>query len=321
MRKIIICIMIIFLFMLSGCTINNDNDDNKDKTEDELIKINKVTFVFDSSDLNKNISVKEEGLDIKIDELEEDSDEIGSFKSFEITISKKDGFEIASDVVIEWEKTENEEATIASKKINKEEIKVIIKKYQEKGNDEPVFTYIDEINYKFISNNKEIEVNNDNIKYELIDEINTDKDNSVIICEYKLTLTPNDNYKFSDVVTLNWEKDNSEECVIKEKSESSDKIIIIFRKEIHLLFKVEISLDTLNYTVSSNSEYYSAEIVKPLDYLVIVTKVTMELSPSDDFVFIVNEKEISKDKYKIDVVDNKFVLTYKIDDPNWTPYY
>ena len=265
--------------------------------------------------------IKEEGLSASLKELDEDSDETGTFKTFEITITKKEGYEIKSDAVIEWEKKNSEDASIVSKKINKDEVIITIKKYIEKGNDTPVVTSIDEINYKFVSSNKELVINNDNITYELKDNVITDKDNSVITYEYTLTLTPKENYEFSSDIILTWQKDDLEECVISEKEETSSKIVITFKKEIYLLFKVEITLDTLNYTVESDSRYYSAEIVKPLDYLYIVTKVTLELNISDDFVFIVNGKEISSDKYKIEVVDNKNVLTYKIDDPNWTPYY
>ena len=288
MKKIIICLMFILLLVFTGCKTsnNNDNQNNKDDNKEELIAINKITILFDSDNLSNDMLIKEEGLSASLKELDEDSDETGTFKTFEITITKKDGYEIKSDAVIEWEKKNSEDASIVSKKINKDEVIITI-----------------------------------NITYELKDNVITDKDNSVITYEYTLTLTPKENYEFSSDIILTWQKDDLEECVISEKEETSSKIVITFKKEIYLLFKVEITLDTLNYTVESDSRYYSAEIVKPLDYLYIVTKITLELNISDDFVFIVNGKEISSDKYKIEVVDNKNVLTYKIDDPNWTPYY
>ena len=53
----------------------------------------------------------------------------------------------------------------------------------------------------------------------------------------------------------------------------------------------------------------------------IVIKVTSDMKLMDELMFYVNDELIDTSKYKIEYIENKYVLTYKIADPNWTPYY
>ena len=100
-----------------------------------------------------------------------------------------------------------------------------------------------------------------------------------------------------------------------------NEYIAHFSKVFDVTRKIEIKLNTSKYTVESLTEGVEAEIVKPLDYLVIVTKVYFNKEISVDFEFISNNKVVSSDKYTIEEYNGGYVLTYKIDDPNWTPFY
>lgn len=96
----------------------------------------------------------------------------------------------------------------------------------------------------------------------------------------------------------------------------SDLIIDAFEDK---LKEIKIVLDTTNYVVSTESSYCTVAIKKPLDYNTIDTIITLnsDVKLASDFKLIVNEKVIDSSKYSY--VDG--VITYIIEDPNWSPIY
>lgn len=98
---------------------------------------------------------------------------------------------------------------------------------------------------------------------------------------------------------------------------------LTFNYNDNIIREIKITLDTTNYIVSSCSDRYQVRIDKPLDYIYIKTIITLNegLVLSNNFKLIVNDVE-ADDKYiKVEMQDEIVVVTYQINDPNWTKPY
>lgn len=147
---------------------------------------------------------------------------------------------------------------------------------------------------------------------------NIEKGQDEVIYTVNVVLGPNEDLSDDLVVTC---KDETNLTTFIDEEIIDNEYIAHFSKVFNVIRKIEIKLNTSKYTVESLTEGVEAEIVKPLDYLVIVTKVYFNKEISVDFEFISNNKVVSSDKYTIEGYNGGYVLTYKIDDPNWTPFY
>ena len=315
MKKIIIILLLILSFDLVCCA-KKEEPENKDKEqyveEPEFIGIDNVVLSFDSETCNLSVS---NHANSELISKESVNDTI----IYKIKIVPLEGYGFLVDkLIFNWTPKDGESAKIDSKNIEKDQIIVIFSKNAETNKTDSIIT---DVSYKFVSEEKLLESQNKNIGLSVDEEIIENKKESIETTKYQVLITPKEGYSFSSDITLNWEKIDTEKCNLTYKSISDNKIILIFEKSVYKLYEIKISLDTTNYVVTGDSSYYSAEIEKPLDYIRIITKVTININISDELVFIVNEKEIAKDKYTIELIEDKYVLTYKIDDPNWTPYY
>lgn len=148
---------------------------------------------------------------------------------------------------------------------------------------------------------------------------NLDKD----VIKYHITLNANEGYEFSSNVAVN---DINKLNPIATLSDNKTLIIDI-KETFNVLHEVKIDLDTRNYTVTSNSSDYQSEIKKPLDYLYIITIIKFTKEPSVDFCFKVynvvksTEVVVKEKDYTMEYSNGEYTITYKISDPNWTPYY
>ena len=134
--------------------------------------------------------------------------------------------------------------------------------------------------------------------------------------KYHIILELNENYLFNFDFKLML---NGEE--LSHLQYNLDGQIIIFDYVDNVVREISIVLDTLNYIVSTDSNKCSVIIQKPLDYIYINTIITLAdgLVFSENFKLIVNNVEIEEENYLIDRQKN--ILTYIIDDPNWTKPY
>ncbi len=86
-------------------------------------------------------------------------------------------------------------------------------------------------------------------------------------------------------------------------------------------YTIKLTLDAKKLTVSSadNADWYELSVKNSSDlqYVITTIKITDPKHQNSSYKLIVNDKEISEKKYS--VKDN--VITYKVDDPNWTDYY
>ena len=147
---------------------------------------------------------------------------------------------------------------------------------------------------------------------------NIEEGQDEVIYTVNVVLGPKEDLSDDLVVTC---KDETNLTTFIDEEIIDNEYIAHFSKVFNVIRKIEIKLNTSKYTVESLTEGVEAEIVKPLDYLVIVTKVYFNKEISVDFEFISNNKLVSSDKYTIEGYNGGYVLTYKIDDPNWTPFY
>ena len=317
MKRICVILVILLLCMLVGCKNNEPSIDpnEKDPLVDEGIKIEKVELLFDS-DIN---DPKVEGEVVVKSSTKEEKEDDTTIITYTIEISANEGycFDVES-LDFSWKSKNSETAVIESKEITKYKITIIIKKSLVPQ--VIVDENIEEFSYIIDSGKKTISVSNNNVASSLDEEVICDKQNSKEITKYQILITPHEGYVFSSDLKIN-DMSHDNGLSLTNKTITADSIILIYEKVRSVLYEVRINLDTTNYEVESDSTYYSAEIVQPLDYIKIITKVTVTIDISDDLVFIVNEKEIEKNKYSIEMVEDKYVLTYRIDDPNWTPYY
>lgn len=167
---------------------------------------------------------------------------------------------------------------------------------------------VKEVDISIDFNEKTVSINNQNfiLNYNVYDN------------NYNIKLTLKDEFLFHPEFIL---KSNG-----KELSETdyilSDKTIT-FNYLDNFVREIKINLDTTNYVVSSSSTQCSVLIKKPLDYIYINTIITLNegLVLSENFKLIVNDIEINKEKYSIDDQNGLVVITYQIDDPNWTKPY
>ena len=179
-----------------------------------------------------------------------------------------------------------------------------------------------EIEVLFDSSKSEAHTKNSNVGLEVVTgERHYNSENKKDEVLYTLILDLNKFTNLTSDYTVKALEDASGKAEFKESELKDNKYYIYYLLRIDVTKEVKIKLDTSKYTVEALSEDYTAEIVKPLDYLVIVTKVYFKWEASSEFVFICNDKVIDKDKYTIEKENGKYVLIYKIDDPNWTPYY
>ena len=317
MKRICVILVILLLCMLVGCKNNEPSIDpnEKDPLVDEGIKIEKVELLFDS-DIN---DPKVEGEVVVKSSTKEEKEDDTTIITYTIEISANEGycFDVES-LDFSWKSKNSETAVIESKEITKYKITIIIKKSLVPQ--VIVDENIEEFSYIIDSGKKTISVSNNNVASSLDEEVICVKQNSKEITKYQILITPHEGYVFSSDLKIN-DMSHDNGLSLTNKTITADSIILIYEKVRSVLYEVRINLDTTNYEVESDSTYYSAEIVQPLDYIKIITKVTVTIDISDDLVFIVNEKEIEKNKYSIEMVEDKYVLTYRIDDPNWTPYY
>ena len=314
MRKILFFIVIMSFLLLVSCKKEPEEPKNEEITE--------VTLEFKTDEIK--LDIKESHMTYAYTLTKEQEDEDGTYVLIKIKINPYDGYVFSKNLEFEWIKVEEETAFILNKDITETLISIDFKKYIEKGDIGPIapeIIEIDKITYTFSSKDDIATTDNENISLDYSSNINKDIENNKIIYHYEIVMTPNEGYEFIDDIELSWNKDDSEDTILIREEKTSTNIKLVFEKEEMVLFEVRIVLDTLKYEVSSESSYYVSEIVKPLDYIYITTKVTMNIKPSDDLKFIVNDKEIDKTKYKIELIEDKYVLTYRIDDPNWTPYY
>lgn len=127
-------------------------------------------------------------------------------------------------------------------------------------------------------------------------------------------------YKVSDQDSVKLSKSyqtfNLYELAKKSEGAFCDEIIDEIEGRIK---EVRINLDTAKYSVSCDSEDYSAIIEETKNYDFIVTIITIAEGKklSNSFKLYVNNKEIDKSLYTV----NDSVIRYSIDDPNWTDIY
>lgn len=85
-------------------------------------------------------------------------------------------------------------------------------------------------------------------------------------------------------------------------------------------YKIDLIVDTKKVTVESadDANWYKLDIKNSddLQYLVITVKITDDEYLNSSYKLIVNDKVIESKKYTIK--DN--VITYKMDDPNWSDF-
>ena len=184
-------------------------------------------------------------------------------------------------------------------------------------------SYINTIDFSFdFKTNKLSEIEGCTIsikKDEREYDSNLDKD----VIKYHITLKANEGYEFSSNVAIN---DINKLNPIATLSDNKTLIIDI-KETFNVLHEVKIDLDTRNYTVTSNSSDYQSEIKKPLDYLYIITIIKFTKEPSVDFCFKVynvvkgTEVVVEEKDYTMEYSNGEYTITYKISDPNWTPYY
>ena len=307
MKKVIIVICFLIIIFIVGC--------KKEEIPEEKLLIESFEVTINSEDMLLEVNNDNIKCDFVFDKEELNEEE--HYYLYKAELSSINGYEFIENVTI----TFNNKNDITPTKITKEAkiIKIEFKKALEMPKKENI--KIDSLDFAFSSETKELFISNDNVLAVVSDkeELSDDKVKKTITYEIKISLK--EGYEFNPTLNLKWSKEETEEAKIISTEVSSDQIIVIIEKEIIELKSVEINLDTKKYEVSSDSSYYSAEIVKPLDYLVIVVKITIDINVSSELKFIVNEIEIDSSKYTIEKVDDKYVITYKIEDPNWTPYY
>ncbi len=144
---------------------------------------------------------------------------------------------------------------------------------------------------------------------------------------FELDLVPLDGYKFAIDGRCEVVASFSSDYTHLSTTVNEDRINYSIVKTIDVVKDIKISLDTSKYKVESLVNGVSVEIVKPLDYINIIIEIRTKLELSANFSLIVynvkkdKEEEISFDDFEFEVVDGETIITYKIDDPNWTPYY
>ena len=308
MKKILLIILIIFSAFIIGC--------EKENKPVELEKITSIELSFNSND--KLVLVSSDNSVGKLIKEENEEDEIGLFTRYVVEITPNEGFKFEiNSARIKWNKTDDEEAVISKISTTENLVTITFKKYNSyKPKEKEKVSYI---YYEFYSDELKFSPNNEEIVGSVEEDVEVNKEENKITTLYQILITPIEEYEFSTDITL--VRNNDDGTNLIEQIIENNKVILKFEKIEYQLFKIEINLDTKKYEVSSDSEFYSAEIVKPLDYIYIVTKVTFDIKPSSELEFVVNGETIDNKKYKIEEIDDKYVLTYKIDDPNWTPYY
>ena len=100
-------------------------------------------------------------------------------------------------------------------------------------------------------------------------------------------------------------------------------LLAYFNREDNYVREIKVDLDTTNYVASTNSSQCTVKIKTPLDYIDINTIITIKkgLILDDNFKLIVNNKEIDSNLYSVVNQEDGIVITYRIDDPNWTKPY
>ena len=83
---------------------------------------------------------------------------------------------------------------------------------------------------------------------------------------------------------------------------------------------IDLTLDTKNIKVSVNSDssWLSATVKNSNDlvYIIVTISITDENYQNDLYTLIVNDKEISDSKFSV----SNNIITYIIEDPNWSDY-
>lgn len=305
MKKILVAVLFVLLLFIVGC---------KEESGEKII-INSLRVIVNSEDMNittDNEHVKSSASIINADKIDDDRYVLYSAK-----LSLEKGYEFSIDIVLDFEL--NSEVKV--NKISKMTDSIIIEFKKEIEASTPLKHKIEKLDYSFSSDDGEMNIENENVAYIISEKEEWLKEDNKIKLTYEISINTLDDYEFISNIDVKWLKDSKEDANVTYMEITNNLIFIRIEKIIKELKEVRISLDTINYEVSADSAYYNAEIVKPLDYIKIVIKVTSDMKLMDELMFYVNDELIEESKYKIEYVDNKYVLTYKIDDPNWTPYY
>lgn len=189
-----------------------------------------------------------------------------------------------------------------------------------KENDDPIIEVIDEIYITYDAYLNNYTCSYDYIKIELDESERKYLDNNKDYISHTVKITTDDNHKFNEDIEFHLLQDS---IIIESPTYSVIDGVLYFNgmKYFNVVKEVRVNLDTTKYEVTYNSDIFTAEIKKPLDYIYIYTLVKFIIDPSVEFTFIVNDVEIDTNKYTIERQDEYYLLTYRIDDPNWTPYY
>lgn len=305
MKKILVALLFLFLLFIVGC---------KDKNDKKII-INSLQITFNSEDMNittNNEHVKSSVSTINVDRIDDDH-----YVLYNAKLSLEKGYEFSIDILLDFDL--NDEVKV--NKISKTTDSIIIEFKKEIESSPSLKHEIKKLDYSFSSDDGKINIENDNVTYSVSKKEELLEEDNEIKVTYEIKTNTLDDYEFISNIDVNWLKGSTEDAIVSYIETTNNLIIIRIEKIIKDLKEVRISLDTINYEASADSAYYNAEIVKPLDYIKIVIKVTSDVKLSDELMFYVNDELIDTSKYKIEYTDNKYVLTYKIDDPNWTPYY
>lgn len=104
----------------------------------------------------------------------------------------------------------------------------------------------------------------------------------------------------------------------------NEKIDITTNEDVNLKAEyshvIDLTLDTKNIKVSVNSDssWLSATVKNSNDlvYIIVTISITDENYQNDLYTLIVNDKEISDSKFSV----SNNIITYIIEDPNWSDY-
>lgn len=92
---------------------------------------------------------------------------------------------------------------------------------------------------------------------------------------------------------------------------------ILAHNEGRMVNEVHLRADYKKYTVESLEDKYKATLKTDYNYITITIEMKYGNVLNKDFKLVVNEKEIDKKEYTL----NDGIITYKLQDPNWTKPY
>ncbi|MBO4622576.1 MAG: hypothetical protein J5691_01685 [Bacilli bacterium] len=305
MKKILVAVLFVLLLFIVGC---------KDESNKKII-INSLRVIVNSEDMN--ITTDNEHVNSSVSIINADKIDDDHYVLYKAKLSLEKGYEFSIDIVLDFDL--NNEVKV--NKISKMTDSITIE-FKKEIESSPSLKYeIENLEYSFSTDDGKVNIGNENVAYIISEKEEWLKEDNKIKVTYEISINTLDDYEFIPNIDVKWLKDSSEDANVSYMEITNNLIFIRIEKIIKELKEVRIHLDTINYEVSADSAYYNVEIVKPLDYIKIVIKVTSDMKLMDELMFYVNDELIDTSKYKIEYIENKYVLTYKIADPNWTPYY